>query len=332
MADINISTQRFTPPTLGNNPRARLVAQPTTVQEQLVVSGNPRASENRPDHARGRIPVAVATPTLPTETDEVPPFDLETIQHDVESSTEYQTLKQMGLIKESSLHTRPHHEVTESNSTNEIISTTGTPVLKVEQVLSAEISIEIEARLELRIETTEQATPVQQEQRPRRSDPLALDLNDNGLETSGIAYGVQFDINADGKLDQTSFISGGDAFLALDINGNGHIDNGHELFGDQNGDDNGYQALAHYDDNRDGIIDQNDAVFQQLRLFTQSRDGTQHLQTLEERGVASLSLSYQHSDIKLNQYDSVAQQSSFERIDGSLGKSGDLLLGYKSLS
>jgi hypothetical protein len=321
MADTLIIPQRFTPPTLADNPRSRLAGRPNSSRETLLVPGQPHAIEHRPTHAPGRIPIASASPTLPTETEKALPFDADSIQRDVESSEEYQALKRMGYIKENPLRDEPHQPVADSYISTEITSHTENRAEKVE----------IEIHQEQRIEIQLQAGPISQEEPPRRSDPLALDLNGNGLETTGLSNGVHFDINADGLLDQTSFISGGDAFLALDANGNGLIDNGGELFGDQHGDDNGYLALARFDDNHDGVINRDDAIFQQLRLFTMNSEGTQQLHTLEESGIVSLSLSHRQSDIALNQYDTIAQLSSFERVDGSNGASGDLLLGYKTL-
>ncbi|MCW8917670.1 MAG: hypothetical protein OQL08_02495 [Gammaproteobacteria bacterium] len=315
-----ITPQRPTSPIPHESTAARRPGRPAQPREQLPVPGQPRAAENRPVNAPGRIPVAAPSPVITTEP-AAPLFDSDTIQREVESSTEYQTLKKSGYIKEQSSQTRPHRIEAE------------TPPPEREQTSPANNmeTVTIEFRQELRIDiSTVQGAPAP-EPTPKQSDPLALDLDGNGLQTSGLANGVQFDINADGRLDQTSFVSGGDAFLALDANANGRIDDGNELFGDQHGDANGYLALARHDDNHDGVIDGRDAVFQQLRLFTQSRDGGQQLRTLAQEGIVSLSLNYHHAHIALNHYDTVAQLASFQRSDGSHGESGDLLLGYRTL-
>lgn len=326
MTDTLSVPLRFTPPTAGDASRSSHVGRPGSVREQLTVSGTPRALENRPANAMGRIPIGANSSPATDNTDSAAPFDIDAIQREVESSEAYQALKNAGYIRENPLsrargqrlqQTRlqqAHLELEEKRQ-----SESHPPAMPAPASASRET-------------INNQTRRAAEEARPERSDPLALDLNGNGLQTTGITNGVQFDINADGRLDQTSFISGGDAFLALDTNANGRIDDGRELFGDQGGDANGYLALARYDDNSDGLINRDDAVFQQLRLFTQGRDGSQQLRTLEEGGIASLSLSYRNSDIALNQYDSVAQLSSFERVDGSNGQSGDLLLGYKTLS
>jgi hypothetical protein len=106
----------------------------------------------------------------------------------------------------------------------------------------------------------------------QQSDPLVLDLGDDGVQLSSAWDGEVFDINADGVADRTAFVRGNDAYLALDRNGNGQIDDGSELFGDQHGARNGFEELARFDDNRDGLIDSNDSVFDRLRLLY-DRDG-----------------------------------------------------------
>lgn len=160
------------------------------------------------------------------------------------------------------------------------------------------------------------------------ADPLAFDLDGNGLQTTGVKNGVDFDIDADGNTDKTSFISGNDAFLALDKNNNGKIDNGKELFGDQNGSANGYDELSKYDSNHDNIIDDKDPVFERLRLFKMDNSGNQVLSSLEDSGIKSIALGYQNSQKAINQYDSITQEGSFERKDGSTGATGDIMLGF----
>ncbi len=78
---------------------------------------------------------------------------------------------------------------------------------------------------------------------PRR-DPLTLDLDGDGLETVGIAATnpIQFDHDGDGIKNGTGWVSSDDAFLVLDKNSNGTIDNGRELFGDNTIKSNGQLA------------------------------------------------------------------------------------------
>jgi hypothetical protein len=62
------------------------------------------------------------------------------------------------------------------------------------------------------------------------ASPLVLDLNNNGIETLNIAKGVYFDHDDNGFSEKTGWIEKSDAFLAIDIDNNGSIDSGNELF------------------------------------------------------------------------------------------------------
>ncbi len=85
---------------------------------------------------------------------------------------------------------------------------------------------------------------------------------------------VDFDYNGSGKKQKMGWVGGNDiAFLTLDLNGNGMIDDGTELFGDSTKLNDGtlakhgYLALAQYDSDGNGLIDKNDPVFSKLRLW-----------------------------------------------------------------
>ena len=165
-----------------------------------------------------------------------------------------------------------------------------------------------------------------------QADPLMLDLDGRGIQTTGVPDGVQFDLTADGQLTLTSVNAPGTGFLALDRNGNGVIDDGSELFGDQNGAVHGFAELARYDSNGDGVIDQADAIFEDLRILTFDADGRQQLTSLTDQGIRALYLDYRDVDIALNTYDRIAQFGRFEWEDGRSGDMADVLLGYQGVS
>ena len=134
-------------------------------------------------------------------------------------------------------------------------------------------------------------------------DPLALDLDGDGIETTGVnGYATMFDHNNNGIETATGWISKDDGLLVYDKNNDGIINNGNELFGDNyilaNGElaKNGYEALAEFDTNGDGIVDINDANFNRLQIWRDlNEDGISQqgeLFTLNELGIKSLNLSY----------------------------------------
>lgn len=164
---------------------------------------------------------------------------------------------------------------------------------------------------------------------PQKTDPLVLDLAGNGFSTRGLDDTVRFDLDADGRTDRISAPSGDDALLALDRNDNGRIDDGRELFGDQNGAANGFAELGKYDDNGDGRIDLQDAVFERLRLLRFDAEGRQHSQSLSQAGVAAIELGARDVKIALGAYDEIAQLGRFQFSDGRSGEAADLLLARR---
>ena len=138
--------------------------------------------------------------------------------------------------------------------------------------------------------------------------PIIVDTDGTGFHLTSAEDGVVFDIMADGTAIKVAWTAPGSrtAFLALDRNHNGRIDDGSELFGNHteqvtSPNPNGYLALAEFDKpenggNGDGIIDWHDAVFSELRLWIdENHDGIsqpEELHSLSELGVFSIGLKY----------------------------------------
>ena len=111
--------------------------------------------------------------------------------------------------------------------------------------------------------------------------PIVIDVGRNGVELGAAGVGVYFDVDNNGIANHVQWVKpGGDeAFLALDRNGNGVVDNGGELFGvgtplvfEGTNAPNGFVGLAQYDaielgGNNDGYITQDDAIWSALRLW-----------------------------------------------------------------
>ena len=97
---------------------------------------------------------------------------------------------------------------------------------------------------------------------------------------------VEFDVNADGQTESIAMFASNSAYLALDGNGDGVINDGRELFGALSGD--GFADLAQYDEDGNGFIDAGDAVFSRLQLFTPGGLGGGSLRSLNSAGVEAI--------------------------------------------
>ncbi|WP_367154194.1 hypothetical protein [Methylomonas sp. HYX-M1] len=161
-------------------------------------------------------------------------------------------------------------------------------------------------------------------------------MDNDGLETTGIdtANPIYFDHDADGVKTATGWVSADDAFLVLDKNANGSIDNGRELFGDafvkNNGHlaSDGFDALSDLDSNGDGVVDASDTQFANLRLWRDlNQDGvsqTNELFTLGSLNIAAITVgSTEHSQILANG-NQLADIGSFVKTDGSSGTLGEV--------
>ena len=95
-------------------------------------------------------------------------------------------------------------------------------------------------------------------------DPLVVNLDGELPKFEDTIF--SFDLDCDGECDQLSSLAKNNGFLALDKNGNGKIDDGNELFGATNGD--GFAQLSKYDEDGNNWIDENDAIFDGLRIWS----------------------------------------------------------------
>ena len=169
-------------------------------------------------------------------------------------------------------------------------------------------------------------------------DPLTLDLDGDGIETlaSNGHNGALFDHDKDGIRTATGWVSKDDGLLIYDRNGDGVVNNGGELFGDntllKNGEraTNGYQALADLDENGDGKVDAADSAFAKLRVWRDlNQDGISQegeLLTLNEAKVKALNLANKNADRDLGNGNSLAEEGTYTDSDGNEKQMGDLNL------
>lgn len=214
-------------------------------------------------------------------------------------------------------------------------------------------------------------------------DPLVFDLGKDGFDIEKKKDGAYFDLDCDGFAEKVNWTST-DGILAIDINGNGMIDDGSEVFGDRhlmrdgeipetdyetvstgiyepptlsssssdsssdssNGGfasayrapvpqtiqvehaKSGFEALAQYDKNADGVIDKNDDIYKKLLMWVDANnDGVsqkEELKTLEELGIESIFLDYSEIRGSTGSEAVMRKTSHFSYENGDQGKFGEL--------
>ena len=180
------------------------------------------------------------------------------------------------------------------------------------------------------------------EEQPATRDPLAIHLNSGErIEITSNDDGVYFDLDTNGFAEKAAWLGTEDGFLALDVNENGIIDDGSELFGDRftmpdgNMSATGFEALLSLDDNSDSIIDSNDACFGSLMIWIDADHngitGSNELKTLTELGITAFDLrNIAHEEVH---YDGMAVEAESAKtvfIDGSERKISEFLLPVHS--
>ena len=160
------------------------------------------------------------------------------------------------------------------------------------------------------------------------ADPLVLDLDGDGIETTTLKKGINFDINGDGTDEKTAFATGGDGLLALDRNHDGKITSGTELFGDQNGAEDGFMELAKFDSNNDSIISKDDPVFKDLKVMVVTGKNSE-LYALDCLDISEISLSGKKKGGFYNNSNYIKETAGFKRSDGSQGTIGEVFFRYK---
>jgi len=127
-------------------------------------------------------------------------------------------------------------------------------------------------------------------------DPLVINLNTNIAQVSDQKF--FFDLDCDGEEEEISSLQAGSGFLALDLNGDGKINDGSELFGTKSGD--GFKDLSKYDLDGNGWIDEADPIWEKLLIWTKDENGKDKMYHLSDLGVGAIGLSRVGTQFSLN--------------------------------
>ena len=157
-------------------------------------------------------------------------------------------------------------------------------------------------------------------------DPLAIDLDGDGIETIGADGTMVFDHDDDGVKTGTGWVKADDAFVVLDRNGNGLIDTGAELFGvdtvkaDGSFAVDGFDALSDLDSNGDGVFDAKDSEFANVRLWQDmDQDGVSdegELTSLTDAGIVSINLEAKSGNVNLGNGNVQTGTAAHLTVDG----------------
>ncbi len=128
------------------------------------------------------------------------------------------------------------------------------------------------------------------------TDPLVINIDSPIADVSDVK--VHFDLDCDGNEDEIATLGSGSGYLALDLNEDGVINDGSELFGTASG--NGFADLSKYDLNGNGWIDEADEIFDRLVIAYIKEDGTQELVKLKDKDVGAIYTGSASTEFSLN--------------------------------
>lgn len=181
------------------------------------------------------------------------------------------------------------HETIHTESENTTFSTVG----KVKTADGREINFNVNVGMSREFQS--RFTEDLQLTRFTLCDPLVINLDGDVADVEDQTF--YFDIDADGEKDEISQLGKGSGYLALDKNGDGVINDGSELFGTKSGD--GFADLAKYDEDGNGWIDENDAIWDQLKIWCRDENGKDVLYRLADKGVGAICLQKAATDFTL---------------------------------
>ena len=164
--------------------------------------------------------------------------------------------------------------------------------------------------------------------------PLVLDLDGDGVETTSVENGTHFDHDGNDFAEKSGWVGSDDGLLVRDVNGNGMIDDGTELFGNNSvlssGETakNGFEALADLDSNNDGVFNSADTEWNNVKVWKDANGNGMvdegELLSLEQAGVAGINVDYKASttvDASGNEH---KQTGTFIKTDGTTGSVHDV--------
>lgn len=144
----------------------------------------------------------------------------------------------------------------------------------------------------------------------RMCDPLVLNFTGDVADLADTKF--IFDLDCDGEAEEISNLKAGNGFLALDKNNDGIINDGSELFGAKSGD--GFADLAQYDLDGNGWIDENDDIFNKLKIWTRDEQGNDELLDLKQSGVGAIYLGNAATDYDLRSEDTLNVNGAIRRM------------------
>lgn len=165
-------------------------------------------------------------------------------------------------------------------------------------------------------------------------DPLIIDLDGDGIETISLKGNVFFDHDGNNLAENTGWVSADDGLLVLDKDNSGYIETGDELFGNNTRDSsgiiamNGFEALREHDSNNDGIINNQDNIWEDLKVWQDKNSNalvdSGELISLNDIQISSINLNYKTRNITDENNNTHIQHSTVTWVDGSITQASDV--------